>query len=230
MNEKIDITITTNPKSIIRTAIMTSEYYEFIGKEPSLKTLEKFIKINKKEFDEYNTNCIAKNYENEKIDYIVIVEYLDFANRYTNNEYYYLGGHIKMKIDDPITEKSINDATTKNNESIPEHMMEVASKVRSTRQLDNLRKILDVYYEKCLEEYYAPPHPSPPLATLSQSENQPKQNSSIFSWLICGDNNNNNNNTQSSDSVSRRGGEGYEKVAKNTIIGKTISTKLPVTV
>ena len=223
MNEKIDITITTNPKSIIRTTIMTSEYYEFIGKEPSLKTLEKFIKINKKEFDEYNTECIAKNYENEKIDYTVIVEYLDFANRYTNNEYYYLGGHIKIEIDGPITEKSINDATKTNNEFIPEHMMEVASKVRSTRQLDNLRKILDVYYEKCLEEYYAPP--PPPLATLSQSENQPKQNSSIFSWLICGD-----NNTQSSDSVSRRGGEGYEKVAKNTIIGKTISTKLPVTV
>jgi len=194
---------------------MTSEYYEFIGKEPSLKTLEKFIKINKKEFDEYNSECITKNYENEKIDYTVIVEYLDFANRYTKNEYYYIGGHIKMKIDDPITEKSINDATKTNNESIPEHMMEVASKDRSTKQLDNLRKILDVYYEKCLEEYYAPP--PPPLATLSQSENQPKQNSSIFSWLICGD-----NNTQSSDSVSRRGGEGYEKVAKNTIIGKTI--------
>jgi hypothetical protein len=193
---------------------MTTEYYEFIGKEPSLKTLEKFIKINKKEFDEYNSECITKNYENEKIDYTVIVEYLDFANRYTKNEYYYIGGHIKMKIDDPITEKSINDATKTNNESIPEHMMEVASKDRSTKQLDNLRKILDVYYEKCLEEYYAPP----PLATLSQSENQPKQNSSIFSWLICGD----NNNTQSSDSVSRRGGEGYEKVAKNTIIGKTI--------
>jgi pyruvate/2-oxoglutarate dehydrogenase complex dihydrolipoamide acyltransferase (E2) component len=112
---------------------MTTEYYEFIGKEPSLKTLEKFIKINKKEFDEYNTECIAKNYENEKIDYSVIVEYLDFANRYTKNEYYYIGGHIKMEIDDPITEKSINDATKKNNESIPEHMMEVASKARSTK-------------------------------------------------------------------------------------------------
>jgi len=192
---------------------MTTQYEEFIGKEPSLKTLEKFIKKNKKEFDEYNSECIAKNYENEKIDYSVIAEYLDFANRYTKNEYYYIGGHIKMEIDDPITEKSINDATTKNNESIPQHMMEVASKARSTKQLDNLRKILDVYYEKCLEEYYAPPPP-----TLSQSVNQPKQNSSIFSWLLCGD----NNNTQSSDSASRRGGEGYEKVAKNTIIGKKI--------
>jgi hypothetical protein len=199
---------------------MTTQYEELIGKEPSLKILEKFIKTNKKEFDEYNTECIAKNYENEKIDYSVIAEHLDFANRYTNNEYYYIGGHIKMKIDDPITEKSINDAIKKNNESMPQHMMEVASKARSSKQLCSLKKILDIYYEKYLEEYYAPPQSTPPPPSFSQTENQSQQNSSIFSWLLY-DNNNNNNNKQSLESSSRRGGEGYEKVAKNTIIGKT---------
>lgn len=37
------------------------------------------------------------------------------------------------------------------------HTAEVGSKIRSSKELNNLDKILEVYYEKCLEEYYAPP-------------------------------------------------------------------------
>ena len=64
------------------------------------------------------------------------------------------------------------------------HMAEVASKARSFNELNNLEKILDVYYEKCLEEYYAPP-------------------SKNLLFQGCG-------------------GEGYQKVAKETLIGKKI--------
>jgi hypothetical protein len=190
---------------------MTSQRKEFIGKEPSLKTLANFIKINKKEFDNYNADCIANNNEIEKLDYTVMAEYLDFANRYSNGEYYYIGGHIKTNINDPITEEAINQATKKNIESMPQHMMEVASKARSSKQLNNLRKIIDIYYEKCLEEYYAPPS-----IFSDQPQNQLQQNSCVFSWLICGD-----NNKQPPYTISRRDDEGCEKVTKNTMIGKT---------
>jgi hypothetical protein len=181
---------------------MTTQYEEFIGKEPSLNQLINFIKINKKEIDQFNKECTADKNEKEKIDYTVLDEYYDFANKYTGNVYYYIGGHIKTLLDDPITQEAVIQAIKINNESIPQHMMEVSSKIRSSKQLHNLQKILDIYYEKCLEEYYAPP------PTLFG------QNSTSLSWLICGSKN------QQQDML-RRGGEGYEKLAKNTIIGKT---------
>jgi hypothetical protein len=181
---------------------MTTQYEEFVGKEPSLNQLINFIKINKNEIDQFNKECTADNNEEEKIDCAVLDEYIDFANKYGHNVYYYVGGHIKTRLDDPITHDVIMQAIKVNNESRPEHMMEVASKIRSSKQLRNLQKILDIYYEKCLEEYYAPP------PTLFG------QNSTSLSWLICGSKN------QQQD-ILRRGGEGYEKLAKNTIIGKT---------
>jgi hypothetical protein len=183
---------------------MTSQYEEFIGKEPSLNKLINFIKINKSEIDQFNKECIEDNNEEEKIDYTVLYEYYNFANKYTNNIYYYIGGHIKTLLDDPITNDVVMQAIKQNDESIPEHMMEVASKIRSSKQLRNLQKILDVYYEKCLEEYYAPP----PLIC--------EQNSTLLSWFICGSKN------QQQDMLCR-GGEGYEKLAKNTTIGKKYS-------
>lgn len=184
---------------------MTTEYEEFIGKEPSLKTLLNFININKKEFDDYNTECIAKNQEEEKIDYKILYEYLDFAKNYGNDKYYYIGGNIKKELDDPITIESIKQANKLNNENQPEHMAEVASQIRCSNQLNNLQKILDIYYEKWLEEYYAPP---PPIPT-----NENRTYSLMFWSLLCGGTN--------PDDGSRRGGEGYEKVAGTTMIGKT---------
>jgi hypothetical protein len=181
---------------------MTTQYEEFIGKEPSLNQLINFIKINKSEIDQFNKECIADNNEEEKIDYAVLDEYVDFANKYAGNVYYYVGGHIKARLDDPITQEVVSQAIKLNNESRPEHMMEVVSKIRSSRQLRNLQKILDIYYEKCLEEYYAPP----PIMF--------GQNSTSLSWLICG------SKIQQQD-ILCRGGDGYEKLAKNTIIGKT---------
>ena len=163
-------------------------YAEFIGKEPSLNELEKFIKINKKLFDEFNAECVKE----EQIDYSVIYDYLKFAKDYYGH--YYIGGHIKKFPYDPITEKAVKEAIKMNNESQPYHMMEVASKIRSTKELKNLEKILEVYYQKRLEEYYAPP----------------KNNISSFMGLCYSD-----------DSVNV-GGEGYQKVANETIIGKNI--------
>lgn len=158
---------------------------EFIGKEPSLNKLEKFVRINKNLFDEFNAECIE-----EMLDYSVLYHYLKFAKDY--HGYYYIGGHIKTYPDDPITEKALNEATKINNESEPYHMMEVASKIRSAKELNNLKKILEVYYEKWLEEYYAPP----------------KNNITNFMGICY------------SDDTVNSGGEGYQKVAKETSIGK----------
>jgi hypothetical protein len=167
-------------------------YEEFIGKEPSLNELEKFIKINKKLFDEFNEECIKDDCIEEELDYSVIYNYLQFAKDYGGH--YYIGGHIKTYPNDPITEKSVKEAIKMNNESQPCHTMEVASKYRSAKELNNLEKILDVYYQKCSEEYYAPP----------------KNNISSFMGLCYSD-----------DSVNV-GGEGYQKIANETMIGKKI--------
>lgn len=153
-------------------------YEELIGKEPSLNELKKFIDMNKDLIDEFNAECTKDNHLEELLDYSVIYEYLKFAKDY--HGYYYIGGHIKTYPDDPISHKSIEDAIKINNESEPCHMMEVVSKHRSAKQLNNLKKILDVYYEKCMEEYYSPP----------------------------------------SKNNEMHGGEGYVKVAKETIVGK----------
>ena len=159
---------------------MTSKYEEFIGKEPSLNQLETFVSINKKAFEEFNEECVKENHKDGVIDVSVLYDYLKFAKDYGGH--YYIGGHIKTYPDDPITEVAILKAIKQNNESEPTHMGEVGSKIRSAKELRNLGKILEVYYEKCLEEYYAPPC----------------KNSEL------------------------RGGEGYQKVAKETLIGKKI--------
>jgi hypothetical protein len=160
---------------------MTSKYEEFIGKEPSLNELETFVRINKQSFEEFNEECTKENRKEDIVDVTVIYEYLKFAKTYGGH--YYVGGHIKTYPNDPITEVSILKAIKQNTESQPMHMAEVASQFRSSKELRNLEKILDVYYEKCLEEYYAPP----------------SENSDLYS-----------------------GGEGYQKVAKETLIGKKI--------
>jgi hypothetical protein len=157
---------------------MSSKYEEFIGKEPSLIELEHLIKINKEGIEYYNKECIKNNRKEDIIDYSVIYSYLKFAEQYGGH--YYIGGHIKKYPNEPITNESIKKAIKQNRESQPMHMMEVASQIRSSKELHNLEKILEIYYEKCLEEYYAPPC----------------QNSEL------------------------PGGEGYEKIAKQTFIGK----------
>jgi hypothetical protein len=154
------------------------KYEEFIGKEPSLNDLENFITINKEQFEEYNNNCIKDNRKEDIIDYSVIYTYIKFAKDYGGH--YYIGGYIEKNPHDPITQESFDKAVKTHLESDPTHMGEKSSKIRSLKELNNLEKILEVYYEKCLEEYYAPPC----------------QHSKI------------------------RGGEGYEKLAKETLIGK----------
>jgi len=161
---------------------MTSKYEEFIGKEPSLIELEKFVNINKQAFEEFNEECVKENYKEGSINVSVIYTYLKFAQDYGGH--YYVGGYIKTYPNDPIRDDYIKKARKQNTESQPMHMAEVASKARSFNELNNLEKILDVYYEKCLEEYYAPP-----------SKNL------LFQGV---------------------GGEGYQKVAKETLIGKKI--------
>lgn len=134
---------------------MTSKYVEFVGKEPSLNELENFVRTNKEAFEEFNEECIKENRKENVIDVSVIYTYLKFAKDYGGH--YYVGGHIKKYPNDPIREEFIIKARKKNNESEPMHTAEVGSKIRSSKELNNLDKILEVYYEKCLEEYYAPP-------------------------------------------------------------------------
>ena len=135
---------------------MTTTYYEFIGKEPSLNDLHEFI-------------------ENH-----VIEEYLKFCKDYYG--YYYVGGQIKILPTEPIKTELINEARQINDKAQPCHMAEVSSMLRSKNDLNNLEKILNVYYEYKLMEYYAPPQDDLDL-----------------------------------------GGEGYRKVAAETIIGKNIN-------
>jgi hypothetical protein len=145
---------------------MTTTYYEFIGKEPSLNDLHEFIEIHNELFDDINV--------------YVIEEYLKFCKDYYG--YYYVGGQIKILPTEPIKTEIINKAREINDKAQPDHMMEKSSLIHSKNNLNNLEKILDVYYQYKLVEYYAPP-------------------------------------LDSFDS----GGEGYKKVAEETIIGKNIS-------
>jgi hypothetical protein len=77
-----------------------------------------------------------------------------------------------------VPKEYILKATKLNNEAQPQHMMEVCSQIRCGKQLLELEKIIEIYYEKLLEHYYAPPD------------------------------------------INSKGGEGYNKIAKETIIGK----------
>lgn len=144
---------------------MTTTYYEFIGKEPSLNDLHDFIETHNELFDNINVR--------------VINEYLKFCKDYYG--YYYVGGQIKILPTEPIKTELINEARQINDKAQPCHMAEVSSMLRSKNDLNNLEKILDVYYEFKLSEYYAPP------------------------------------------SHMDSGGEGYKKVAAETIIGKNIN-------
>jgi hypothetical protein len=144
---------------------MTTTYYEFIGKEPSLNDLHEFVENHNELLDGINV--------------YVIKEYLKFCKDYYGT--YYVGGQIKLLPTEPITTEIINKAREINDKAQPYHMAEVSSLLRSKNNLNNLEQILNVYYEYKLMEYYAPP------------------------------------------SHMDSGGEGYKKVAAETIIGKNIS-------
>ena len=142
---------------------MTSLYSEFIGKEPSLYELREFIDNHYELFENINVH--------------VIKEYLKFCKDYSGS--YYVGGQIKLLPSDPITDNSIIEARSINDKVLADHRMEISSLIHSKNNLDNLEKILNVYYEYKIMEYYAPPS--------------------------------NHNIT---------GGEGYIKIANETMIGK----------
>jgi hypothetical protein len=158
---------------------MTTTYYEFIGKEPSLNDLHEFVENHNELFDNINVR--------------VINEYLKFCKDYYG--YYYVGGQIKILPTEPITTEIINKAREINDKAQPYHMAEVSSLLHSKNNLNNLEKILNVYYEYKLMEYYAPP---------------PISNADSFGLLV-----QYNNITEE--------GEGYKKIAAETIIGKNIS-------
>jgi hypothetical protein len=141
---------------------MTTRYYEFLGKEPSLNDLREFVENHNELFDNINV--------------YVVEEYLKFCKDYYG--YYYVGGQIKILPTEPIKTELITKARQINDEAQPGHMMEVSSLIHSKNNLNNLEQILNVYYEYKLSEYYAPP------------------------------------------SYTDSGGEGYKKVAAETIIGK----------
>jgi len=141
---------------------MTTNYCEFFGKEPSLNELNNFITNNKELY--------------EGIDIDVIPRYLEFANKYGGH--YYIGGQIKTFPDDRIINQDIEKAKNINENAVITHQMEYFSLIRSKNELVNLDKILDVYYQCKLAEYYAPP------------------------------------------SIDNIAGEGYTKIAEETMIGK----------
>ena len=161
---------------------MTTAYYEFIGKEPSLNELRDFIEKHNDLFDDINV--------------YVVEEYLKFCKDYYGN--YYVGGQIKLLPTERITTEIINKARQINEKAEPYHMAEVSSLLRSKNNLNNLEKILNVYYNYKLMEYYAPP---------------PFSNADVnFDLLV-----QYNNITEE--------GEGYKKIAAETMVGKNISKK-----
>ena len=156
---------------------MTTAYYEFIGKEPSLNELRDFIEIHNELFDGINV--------------YVIDEYLKFCKDYYGS--YYVGGQIKILPTEPITSEIINKAREINEKAQPYHMAEVSSLLRSKNNLNNLEKILNEYYQYKLMEYYAPP----PISNVDVN----------FDLLV-----QYNNITEE--------GEGYKKIAAETMVGK----------
>ena len=120
---------------------MTTNYSEFIGKEPSLNELNEFINEDNELFEEIDTNVISR--------------YLEFASQYGGH--YYIGGQIKTLLNDRIINESIEIAKKINEKAEITHQMEYFSLMRSHSELVNLEKILDIYYEYKLAEYYAPP-------------------------------------------------------------------------
>jgi hypothetical protein len=143
---------------------MTSEYSEFIGKEPSLNELHYFVSNNEELFEEIETNVISR--------------YLEFADKYGGH--YYIGGQIKTLPDDRIINENIEKAKKINETAVITHQMEYFSLIRSKNELVNLDKILNIYYQYKLAEYYAPPIPE----------------------------------------INKSGGEGYVKIAEETMVGK----------
>jgi hypothetical protein len=143
---------------------MTANYSEFIGKEPSLNELHAFVSNNQELLEGIETN--------------VITRYLEFADKYGGH--YYIGGQIKTLPDDRIINENIEKAKKINENAVITHQMEYFSLIRSKNELVNLDKILDIYYEYKLAEYYAPPIPG----------------------------------------INNSGGEGYKKVAEETMVGK----------
>jgi len=149
---------------------MTTNYREFIGKEPSLNELQIFICNNQELFEGIETNVISR--------------YLEFSDKYGGH--YYIGGQIKSLPQERIITENIEKAKKINATAVITHQMEYFSLIRSDSELVNLEKILDIYYEYKLAEYYAPPLPD-------------------F------------NNT---------GGEGYIKIAEETMVGKKLEEYL----
>jgi hypothetical protein len=143
---------------------MTTKYSEFFGKEPSLNELHAFVSNNQELFEAIETS--------------VITRYLEFADKYGGH--YYIGGQIKTLPDDRIINENIEKTKKINEKAEITHQMEYYSLMRSNSELVNLEKILDIYYEYKLTEYYAPPIPG----------------------------------------INNSGGEGYKKVAEETIVGK----------
>ena len=81
----------------------------------------------------------------------VLNDYLQDTKSSWSNGMYYLGGFIKMKPDEDITFKKIEEVkkirTQRYKEDTPTNSAEVGSILRSERQLDNIETILKKYQE-----------------------------------------------------------------------------------
>ena len=81
----------------------------------------------------------------------VLNDYLQDTKSNWSNGMYYLGGFIKMKANEDITNKKIEEVkkirTQRYKEDTPTNSAEVGSILRSERQLDNIETILKKYQE-----------------------------------------------------------------------------------
>ena len=81
----------------------------------------------------------------------VLNDYLQDTKSNWFNGMYYLGGFIKMKPDEDITFKKIEEVkkirTQRYKEDTPTNSAEVGSILRAERQLDNIETILKKYQE-----------------------------------------------------------------------------------
>ena len=113
---------------------------DFLGKEPSLLHLSKFIDFHKEIFIGINLSVIEV---------------------YSNSNYYYLGGQIITYNNDPITQKLLDSVKEVSLKRIREYgdpcnSFETRSMNYQNELFDNMQQIIKRYYEFMLHKLYHP--------------------------------------------------------------------------
>lgn len=122
---------------------------EFIDKEPSLNDLKNIIEKHPIMFTDIDTSVIYWYHNTSRTD-----NGTDF--------YYYLGGHILINSNKPITAsliKSVNKINSKilHEYGVPTNNIEQINTEICENYFSNLQKIIEKYYEFMLHELYRPP-------------------------------------------------------------------------